>query len=539
MHFSSQEPGPCSEPAVWEAAAMPSYFRTLSPNELSYFLPSREYGLNDMYLQLIVRAPPNLVSPLRLRIAWAIMRLRHTLLASKIEMEPGCYDGARFKYTPPASPSKAVDEVGDTLQIYDDRTGPDLVSAFIDPAAPRTLSAEQIARLDVARHGPVAPGIEEYHLVFMLIHAVSDGVTVYRHSNMILELLGGSATVGGRPRTNAELLHLLGMEWTVRWGVTRTDEVIIAATEDQLPVPRTKLQEAAWKVEHQNVLRRAVGGHVFPRVKTKATKHVLLNARFTRLETQAMIAKCKSQRVTLSHAILALCNYAYIRTEANHPEFGASKMLPTMFYTAVSLRHHLPAPSPLSSYMSLALAYCNVVLPSFVPPSADPHAMLWHRARSAKTQMSGYARSPLLFGRSQMMSVERALRAKAFAAQDDEAAGIVPRRTVRPPPLQPPPATSTVPSAALLGLSFLGDLDPLYRAESYPQIQVLDAVGHVRKARGGILLFTQIFQQQFTMTLGWDTVAFEPDVIEEFWEHFVGGVRGFLIQPTSHQSSRL
>ncbi|KAJ7061979.1 hypothetical protein C8F01DRAFT_1136020 [Mycena amicta] len=36
--------------------------RELGPNELSYFLPSRANGLNDIYTRVIFRAPPSLVS---------------------------------------------------------------------------------------------------------------------------------------------------------------------------------------------------------------------------------------------------------------------------------------------------------------------------------------------------------------------------------------------------------------------------------------------------------------------------------------------
>jgi hypothetical protein len=115
------------QPAHETAAAMPTYRRTLSPNELyalpprtpflhltfssSYFLPSRAYGLNDMICELphfarprsdappagmTIHAPPALISSLRVRIVWAIMRLRHSLMACRVEMAPGCYDDAQF-----------------------------------------------------------------------------------------------------------------------------------------------------------------------------------------------------------------------------------------------------------------------------------------------------------------------------------------------------------------------------------------------------------------------------------------------------------
>lgn len=48
------------------------------------------------YVHLGFRAPPSLVNPHRVAIAWAILRLRHPLLAARVVMEPGEYDTARF-----------------------------------------------------------------------------------------------------------------------------------------------------------------------------------------------------------------------------------------------------------------------------------------------------------------------------------------------------------------------------------------------------------------------------------------------------------
>lgn len=41
-------------------------------------------------------APMGLITLSRLKIVWAIILLRHPLLASQVEMEEGDYDSARF-----------------------------------------------------------------------------------------------------------------------------------------------------------------------------------------------------------------------------------------------------------------------------------------------------------------------------------------------------------------------------------------------------------------------------------------------------------
>jgi hypothetical protein len=445
-----------------------------------------------------------------------------------------------------------VERAGDTLRMYEDRTGPELLEAFIDPAAPRKLSANRIARIDVAKHGQVSPGIEEYQIVFMMIHAINDGIAVHKLSNMLLELLGGSATPNGRARTDVELAHLLDLEWNMRWGRPRVGEVIVTATETLLPRPRTKFQDSALKVDFRNVERRAIvrfslhfvpdafltlhqGGQVFPRITSRAAKHVLAQTLLDVQDTSSITATCKSQRVTLANVLFALCNYAWICTATEHPEFASSKTLPMMMYTAISLRRYLP---PTSSYMSLALGYCNIVLPSFLPRSADPRAMFWLRARSAQSQMRKLTRTSLLLGRSQLMFMARGQRAKAFAVKDDEADGTLSPQ--KPSHIPPPPQTGpSFPSVALMGITCMGELDGIYDAARYSDIKLVDVFGQVRKAKGGILLASSTVNGRLSLVLGWDAAAFSPGVIDEFWGHFVRGLREFAIDPHSHTTAKL
>ncbi|KAJ6602781.1 cytochrome P450 [Mycena vulgaris] len=68
----------------------------------------------------------------------------------------------------------------------------------------------------------------------------------------------------------------------------------------------------------------------------------------------------------------------------------------------------------------------------------------------------------------------------------------------------------------------MGDLADIYHPQCYPAIQNVDAIGHVRTGKGGIMFFTKILYTKLSMTLGWDAAAFPPGVIEEFWGHFVG-----------------
>jgi len=87
--------------------------RPLGNNETAYFLPSRASGVNDMwafpnhffnrdlhsrpfrrYLHLGFLAPEHLVRRARVRMVWAILRVRHPLLASKVVMHD--YNDIKF-----------------------------------------------------------------------------------------------------------------------------------------------------------------------------------------------------------------------------------------------------------------------------------------------------------------------------------------------------------------------------------------------------------------------------------------------------------
>lgn len=193
-----------------------------------------------------------------------------------------------------------------------------------------------------------------------------------------------------------------------------------------------------------------------------------------------------------------------------------------LFYTAISLRRHLAPISPLASAMSLALGYGSIVLPAFIPsaPEVGVRKVFWLRARAVQAQMRKQTRSAMLLPRAQILSFERGRRAKVFARQDDEADGTLPRssqaleqesRSTQMAPVKTPSAS--VPSVALMGISHLGDLTSTYRTERYPSIEFVDSVGHSRKAKGGILLFTRSAQGCFSMMLEWDAAAFPPGLV--------------------------
>lgn len=186
-----------------------------------------------------------------------------------------------------------------------------------------------------------------------------------------------------------------------------------------------------------------------------------------------------------------------------------------MFYTALNYRAYIPPLPPNISFVFLAVGYFNVLLPSSL--GGNPQDAFWERARAVRKQSKEHLLSEMLSSRTLIMSEERGKRARKFAAEDD---GYLPRR---------PSAPSNTPSLALLGLSQLGPLDPIYTPTSYPALNLTHIRSTTRKAKGGILLFTFTFRGRLHLSLGWDREGFERGVVEVFLEEVEKGVKEFLV----------
>ncbi|KAK7044521.1 hypothetical protein R3P38DRAFT_2690151 [Favolaschia claudopus] len=511
--------------------------RTLSSNELSYFLPSRAYGLNDTYNRIIFHAPPSLVSPLRVHIAWAIIRLRHSLMACRVEMSPGKYDEAQFVLRLPSSPSDAVAQAASSLRSFDDVPGTRVLSQALN--GPRVLSSDRLSSIHIALHGEVSPGIHEFHFVYMLHHMINDSIAMYRTQDLMCELLGGSETPGGLPRTDFELGKILEREWTQRCGAQRIPHhAIIPSAEDRIQ-GRTpsKFRDAAWMVDNENIQKRFIGGHVVPRLKRTNPKNRLAQLRwfkasFDVAQTSAIIAQCKAKRVTLANAMFVVISFAWIRLCASRPDLTERKDLPMLMYTAINLQRYLRPTSPLDSYISLALEYHNVVLPAFIPRDIDPVKIFWARGREAQRQMFRHAHSPLLLNRAVVTGKLRGQRAKAWARLDDEADGTLPptRRTISVPSPKSDSGQEPPPALALVGLSNVGDsYATVFRPQLYPSIAVQEVGGIGRGGPGGMIFQTRTFKGRFSINLVFDEPAFTPGLVEDFWRLVVDGLHVYVL----------
>ncbi|KZT75031.1 hypothetical protein DAEQUDRAFT_720240 [Daedalea quercina L-15889] len=527
------------------------YERKMGDTELSYFLPSRQTGVNDMYLHLAFDAPPQLLRHARVRLVWAILRLRHPLLSAKVVMHD--YDDVRFVYDAPSGPEDALVKAEAALE-FRSQTKDELVDSYLN--GPRTLSNSRLSYLVVCRPGlgtlPTPPrtpspsrdkfaaregltestgleadqnaSISQFDVLFAAMHFLGDGMALHQCANDFFGLVACG-------KSDDELAKVLDDEWKRRFGRCTTDiqskPPLPVFLEARLAEPRTCFQKAAAQVDYQLSQSTLVGGQSFPRRKHSDRHTVLLNKDYPPDLTKAILKKCKENGVSISAALFALCNIAWARMGGGKPE------LPMMMYSALNLRPYFtPMKLVHDSYWFLAIGYFNVILPSFLPAS-DQEKTFWHRARLAKAQSTQTAKNKMVVSRTRELARERAERARTWAKEDDEKEqGIraAPAAVASSAPSVKDilPARAPASSAALMGLSLLGNLDAMYKATAYPDVQLRSLTTGSRQRHGAMLLFGFTFAGKLCLSLGYDENGFAEGVVEKFWEEMQRCTEDFL-----------
>ncbi|KAJ6604797.1 hypothetical protein DFH09DRAFT_322316 [Mycena vulgaris] len=493
--------------------------RPLGDTEVSYFLPSRESGVNDMYLHLGFRSPPGIMSRSRVSLVWTMLRLRHPLLASKVEMHD--YDDIRFVYSAPESVMDALESADANLE-YRSQSKDEMIDTYLN--GPRTLSNERLSHLVVAHQEPIEAStleLQNFDLLICATHFLGDGMALHQFANDFFALLASD-------RADADLECMLTDEWYSRWGGGKGEAVLglPSSLEDRLPpLPDGKFRRAVSRVDFNNNQGKLIGGHSFPRRSGNPRRTVVPTVSIDAERTKMMLKKCKSQGVSISSALFAICNIAWARTCDQNWE------LPTMMYSALNLRSVLTASKAFNdSYWHLAIGYFNVVLPTFIPKSAsekDVEQIFWHRARTAKTQSARAAKSNMLVSRSYEMAHERGQRARSWAREDDEKE----RGTWKapPPPVASSPVANKPPSAALIGLSLLGNLDGIYKHSTFSKVEMHTLTTGSRQRAGGMLLFGYTFVGKLWLSFGYDAAGFDANTVERFWGNVLTAVDTLLV----------
>ncbi|KAF8317108.1 hypothetical protein DL93DRAFT_2154399 [Clavulina sp. PMI_390] len=218
---------------------LPRLQRSLSPNELSYYLPSRAYGANDMCVSFEVWAPPELMTTSRLHLAWSILRLRHPLLSchiSHLKSKPPMssdpasptkkslldeyYRSAAFVLDPPRSPKEALEQSRGSLDLrlaeHEKIKSEDLLWDLYN--GPRVLSTEELAVLTIVKSDVEGQGTrsatsgkqglrlnsrtqtgglnrEQYVMALSATHCIMDGLSTFLVWDEFFQLVGASSAV--------------------------------------------------------------------------------------------------------------------------------------------------------------------------------------------------------------------------------------------------------------------------------------------------------------------------------------------------------
>lgn len=301
----------------------------------------------------------------------------------------------------------------------------------------------------------------------------------------------------------------------------------------------SRFRRVAAKVDFELSQQKLLGGQMFPRQKHPERHTIVPTMSFPEDRTKAILKKCKAHGVSISAALFAICNVAWARTGGR----GSKAGMPTLMYSALNLRPYFtkrPSSTLWNSYWYLAIGYFNVILPSFAPsgPAQEREAAFWLRARHAKDQSTRAAKSPLVASRTHEMAMERGARARAWAKEDDEREN----GTYVPPAPAPAtapttdgaakepvlPARAKVSSAALIGLSLLGNLDGIYKHATFPAVELHTLTTGSRQRHGAMLLFGYTFKGKLWISLGYDCNGFAGDVVDRFWKEALDCVEEFL-----------
>ncbi|KAH9486485.1 hypothetical protein JR316_0000550 [Psilocybe cubensis] len=489
--------------------------RKLGETEVSYFLPSRESGVNDMYLHLGCRAPSYMVDRRRVGVVWAIMRVRHPLLASKVKMND--YEDIVFSYDFPQSTNQALVDANQALE-YRTQSKDDLIDAYLN--GPRTLSDSRLSYLIVSSDDPTEEIKKSYDFLICATHFLGDGMALHQFANDFFLLLGSSLDL-------VDLNKKLFSEWSERYSKGHgKGHTLPSSMEDRLTLPSKGFARAASRVDFEKNQQKLIGGHTFPRQSKGRVHTVVPTVSIGSETTKKILANCKRRGVTISSALFAICNVAWHRTNSSNLE------LPMMMYSALNMRPNLMADKRLNdSYWFLAIGYFNVVLPTFFPREGNLEGTFWFRARSAKIQSIKAAKSPLNISRCYQMAKERGRRARIWAKEDDDKLN---GRYIRPPPApssaSPTSCKPNVPSNALIGLSLLGNLDGTYKHAAYPEIKLHTLTTGSRQRSGGMLLFGYTFVEKLWVSLGYDENGFEEDTVKRFWKNVLESIDEFLLR---------
>ncbi|ORY69307.1 hypothetical protein BCR35DRAFT_269770, partial [Leucosporidium creatinivorum] len=502
--------------------------RRLGPTEVSYYLGSRgegvESGVNDMYLHIGFKARASLMNPERLLDIWTELTSRHGLLAATVEYEN--VNEVRFCYEPPKNAAAARAKAKSLMEVRAGQDQKELLDSYLNGS--RTLSDERLSYLvfSTPETSFLPADLEqeqEYDMHLFCTHFLGDGMALHTTANELFTLLAAKPAEEGEPNIKKDGEEEEPAAFEV--------EKLAQAMESKLTTPEGwgRMAWAGARVEFNRTQAKLVGGQAFPRAKLGERRTLVPTISYDSATTKKALSSCKSHSTTISHAIFALSNIAYIRsTTAGTGKGERDERLPSMLYSALNLRPYLQSGG---DWYHIAIGYYNIILPSFLPSTISAAEAFWYRASVVRKQTSEVVKSKWMASRAKLMALERERRAVGFEREDERrrAPKVVVPEVNKVEEKVEEKKKVVVPSTALMGLSMLGNLDGMYAHKNYHGLQLHTLTTGSRQRPGALLLFAYTFAGKLWLSLGYDSMGFQEGVIESWWTEMQKGVDEFLL----------
>jgi hypothetical protein len=232
--------------------------------------------------------------------AWALLLVRHPLLMSKISEQS--YDDIYFSYDPPPDIHTVLTVAKESLRYR--KSTDNLVEEYMN--GPRILGPHRASILQIglpeSNFGSSGDLDGEYEVMIMAAHTICDGMAHNSIMNELYMLLGSD-------NFTASLADMIVRELDKAHRIPRS-------VEERLPPlgGGSKLARKIGEAEYQKWNRRYIGNQTFPRSPSRRKpryKRLVLN--YSAEETSRILEKCTARRISITHAVFALCNLAWAR----------------------------------------------------------------------------------------------------------------------------------------------------------------------------------------------------------------------------------
>ena len=198
------------------------------------------------------------------------------------------------------------------------KRGSELIDSYLN--GPRTLSDQRISSLILSTGNsiptppiPSTPLLDndqpesDFDLLICATHFLGDAMALHQLAYEFFTLLGSQNTAQGFEETfHKELIE--------HWGPqAAASDILPCSIEESMPQPTGRLRRAVAAVDFKSSQNKLIGGQVFPKVSAKEKHTIVPTVSFDEDRTEVILKTCKARGVSVSVALIALCNVVWAR----------------------------------------------------------------------------------------------------------------------------------------------------------------------------------------------------------------------------------